>query len=313
MFFEGSEKKATITIDNTRLSLLKDFDDDFWHLLVEQCQAKVLSKISNQDCTAYLLSESSLFVWHDRFVILTCGTTSLVNAIEFFVSQVESNIIIGLIFQRKNEFFAHAQPSCFNDDAKILQKYFDGQACRFGSLNSHHNYLYHLNKPLASTHINPSYELLSYQISRKASAILCQPKLTTDLVRKFLRLDQFLPNFSYDDFVFEPYGYSLNAIAGQNYLTIHITPQEHSSYVSIETNLNLMPLLPLLLEILAPSSFDLIAFNAPEFSALTAYYIPAPYLSHQVVASTLSCNEHVDFASFIKPTQQAIAPNSLKI
>ncbi len=37
-----------------------------------------------------------------------------------------------------------------------------------------------------------------------------------------------------DDFSFEPYGYSMNAIWNQNYYSIHVTPQEQCSYASFE-------------------------------------------------------------------------------
>lgn len=313
MFFEGSEKKATLTIDPTKISLLTDFTDDFWQQLVEQCQAKILSRIKNQYCTAYLLSESSLFVWDDHFVILTCGETSLINAIEFFIQQVNPQDIVQLIFQRKNEYFAHAQPSSFLDDIKILQQHFRGRAARFGALDSHHNYLYHLDTVPAPGLSQASYELLAYQISPHASSILCKQGLDSSQVRQFLRLEQLLPGFTLDDFVFEPYGYSLNAIDGTKYLTIHITPQENSSYVSVETNLNLLTMTPLLLEILQPASFDLIAFNEPEFNALNRHYIPGYYLSKELVESTLSSNELVSFANYIRPTQTVSQPHKIDI
>ena len=66
LFFEGSEKKAEIIVDNHQFSLLNDISDDFWQLLVERCQAKIISSIQNESCKAFLLSESSLFVWSDR-------------------------------------------------------------------------------------------------------------------------------------------------------------------------------------------------------------------------------------------------------
>jgi hypothetical protein len=44
------------------------------------------------------------------------------------------------------------------------------------------------------------------------------------------------PNFLVDEFWFDPCGYSLNAVSGNEYFTIHITPEEEASYVSLETN-----------------------------------------------------------------------------
>jgi len=42
-----------------------------------------------------------------------------------------------------------------------------------------------------------------------------------------------------DERVFEPYGYSANAVFGRHFTTIHATPQASSSFVSIETSLPL--------------------------------------------------------------------------
>ena len=308
MFFEGAEKKVTLSINNPQISLRQDFDDAFWQQVVAHCQAHIISKIENSQCTAYLLSESSLFVWDQQCVIVTCGETSLIKAIEFLTAKISVHYISQLIFQRKNEYLSHAQPSNFFDDIKTLQQTFNGVALRFGALDSHHNYLYHLQNSNNQSVVQPSIELLAYQISTHASAILCQADLSPNTVRAFLQLEQLIPGFQLDDHVFSPYGYSLNAIKDHHYFTIHITPQENSSYVSVETNINLLVLTPLLLSILEPASFDLIAFNQPEFEALTQHYIPKNYLSKELVQSDLSSGEQVNFANYVRPTSTTTKP-----
>ena len=40
------------------------------------------------------------------------------------------------------------------------------------------------------------------------------------------------------DVLFEPCGYSLNAMKGDTYYTMHVTPEEDFSYASFETNLD---------------------------------------------------------------------------
>src|SRR5690606_29163820 len=45
-----------------------------------------------------------------------------------------------------------------------------------------------------------------------------------------------LPGFRIDEHVFSPEGYSINAVKGDLYWTLHITPQTVGSYVSFETN-----------------------------------------------------------------------------
>lgn len=304
MFFEGSEKKVEVLVHNEKFSLLTDISDEFWAELVHRCHAKILSSISNEQCKAFLLSESSLFVWDNYFLILTCGETNLVNSVEYFIEQLGVEKIKHLTYQRKNEYFAHAQPSCFGDDVKRLTQYLPGKAMRFGAMDSHHNFVFHQNNDFKASIDDKTYEIFAYQISEEASNHLTRQGLEANDIREFLRLEKLIPNFQIDDFVFEPYGYSVNAIFGKKYLTIHITPQADSSYVSFESNINLIELLPIILAVLQPSSFDLLSYNETEFKALTDKNVPQSYVSQSLVQQKLSNGFLVNFANYILPTQQ---------
>lgn len=313
MFFEGSEKKAEILIDANKLSLLDDINDDFWSALVNCSKAKILSSISNDYCKAFLLSESSLFIWQDRLLILTCGETQLVNAVEYFIQNLGSGVIKHLTYQRKNEYFANAQPSCFGDDIKLIHHYLPGKAFRFGEMDSHHNYVFHVENHYIANADDVTYEFLAYQISEQASQHLTQPDLTKQQIREFLRLDSLLPNFIIDDFVFSPYGYSLNAIHHQDYLTIHVTPQMDSSYISLESNIDILALAPTLIDILAPKSFDLMTVNTQNFEDKLSQYIPPQYVSKSRVRKQLDNGYLVNFSNFILPQTVFIEPVELDI
>jgi S-adenosylmethionine decarboxylase len=303
LFFEGSEKKATILIDRDQLSLLDDFDDNFWQQLVQCGDAYILSSIENSDCKAFLLSESSLFIWHDRLLIITCGNTQLVRSVEYLIQQVGMDKIQQVIYQRKNEYFAHAQPSTFGDDIKLLSQYMKGKAHRFGELDNHHNYIFHQDNHFQALDNDKTYELLAYQINKKASDKLTTVGLSAKEIRKFLQLETLFSDFLLDDFVFDPFGYSINAIKGLKYLTIHVTPQENSSYVSIESNMNLIKLAPKFLAILSPKSFDLLSFNEFNFAELTESFIPKNYVATSLVSQHLSNNYSVCFTNYILPQQ----------
>lgn len=313
MFFEGSEKKAEVIINNNNLSLLTDINDSFWQELVACCNAQILSCISNEHCKAFLLSESSLFVWDDRFLILTCGVTTLVNSVDYFLKNIDNKDVLHVIYQRKNEYFSHAQLSCFGEDTKLLAQRIAGKAYRFGEMDSHHNYIFHQDNQYQADLGDKTYELLAYQISDEASRQLTTPGLSAHCIRDFFGIEELLPGFLIDDFVFDPYGYSLNAISGKQYLTIHVTPQAQSSYVSFESNINLIALAPKILSVLQPSSFDLLSFNELDFAAQVQATISQDYISKSLVNDTLSNGYFVCFANFIKPQHNYTKPTPLDL
>lgn len=298
LFFEGSEKKAEIIIDSRRVSLLNDYSDAFWEEMVAQCEAKVLSKISNHQVKAYLLSESSLFVWDDRLLILTCGDTMLVNSVMYFLRHIDRRYVQQIIYQRKNEYCSHLQATHVLDDTKVLQTTNYGKLYRFGELDSHHSYLYHLDNEYRSELNDKTYEVLIYNIDQSISSKLTQKNISKNTIRQILQLEKIIPEFILDDFVFEPFGYSLNAIRGNDYFTVHLTPQEHNSYVSFESNLNLIDFIPNILDAFLPASFDVITYNEFEFKQKMARVIPSHYKTKELVEEKLSCSYLVDFASY---------------
>lgn len=313
MFFEGSEKKAEIIVDPSKISLLRDFNEDFWAQMVSRCDAQILSKISNEHCTVYLLSESSLFVWDDRLVILTCGQTRLVLSVEFFLSHVDKDVVLHTVYQRKNEHLAHAQHSSFIDDSKVLDKHMKGSVYLFGDMHGHHQYVYHTDNDYQAEPSDKTYELLVYQISDTASKMLTTEGLSAEQIRAFFQLDKLLPGFLLDDYVFEPFGYSLNAIKDDQYLTIHVTPQSISSYVSFESNLNLIEMLPLLMKCLSPLSVDLVSYNEPAFATQVSQNMPEGFVCKKTVEGVLQNGYKVNFANYIFPQVEIVAPVKLNV
>ena len=101
MYFEGTEKKIELIAKGAEFRKKPEI---YWHGLVEMAGAKVLSKISNEVCDAYLLSESSLFVWDDRITMITCGRTTLVRAVTYLLDTTPSADLDFLAYERKNEF-----------------------------------------------------------------------------------------------------------------------------------------------------------------------------------------------------------------
>ena len=92
-----------------------------------------------------------------------------------------------------------------------------------------------------------------------------------------------------------------------------MTPQANSSYVSVESNLNLIALAPVFLKILQPASFDLLSFNDVDFQQQSAQFIPGEYVSKSLVKDTLSNGYPVYFANYILPQNNFTLASTLDI
>jgi len=305
LFFEGSEKKVQIIVNENELSLLNDINDTFWHELVNSSGAKILSSIRNNDCKAFLLSESSLFIWSNKLLLITCGTTQLVKAIEFFIHEFSLTAIEQILYQRKNEYFSHAQPSCFSQDIKVLRQHISGAAYRFGAVDSHHNYLFHQENNYKANANDKSYEIVAYHISNSASKLLTHGNLTAFEIRDLFQIDELFPHFSIDDHVFSPFGYSLNGIENEHYFTIHITPQAESSYISVSANFDLIALLPKLISILQPTTIDILTSNELNFEEKVHRNLPSPFVCTSLVKESLNIGYEIVFSSYFRNTNHS--------
>ena len=141
MVFEGSEKKFECTAYKINF---RAFGIEFFQQLVYKSNASILKKLSNNYCDSYLLSESSLFVWQDRILMITCGNTTLMDSLIFLIDKIQEKNIDSLIFQRKNEHFSELQISNFEQDIETINSKLSGNILRLGPENDHHNLIYSL-------------------------------------------------------------------------------------------------------------------------------------------------------------------------
>ena len=87
--FEGPEKnleldfKRSITekAQGQSRTTCRDISRTELDTLLASAQCQILSKISSEDLDAYVLSESSLFVYDYKILIKTCGTTTLLKCL----------------------------------------------------------------------------------------------------------------------------------------------------------------------------------------------------------------------------------------
>jgi S-adenosylmethionine decarboxylase len=278
-FFEGPEKKLELVV-TPGFRPLRSLGEPTWRSIVEAAGARVLSVMKGERCDAYLLSESSLFVFDDWFVLITCGRTALVDAVPVILRSIPIESIAFLVYERKNEHFPEHQTTTFYEDARRLRTMVPGRALRFGDEHGHYVQMFHSTRPYTPEKNDPTLEVLMHTIDEGVVARFAQAEgsaLTPIAVSS--GIDAILPGFTTSEHVFNPSGYSLNAVRGDEYYTVHVTPESTGSYVSFETNYDFRNDLPRLVgsivELFRPRVFDVVTFlpdSKPEL-AIAGYQL----------------------------------------
>ena len=119
--FEGSEKKIEFIFSPNSSSLFEK-PLKFWKKIIKSCGAEIISCSKFPKVHSYILSESSLFIWEHRLVLITCGKTNLSKSFIKILKSFPKDSVEICFFQRKNEFFPQVQKSCFYKDLKKIQK-----------------------------------------------------------------------------------------------------------------------------------------------------------------------------------------------
>lgn len=170
--FEGPEKLLEVWFSDSPSSLpvatapagLKAVPADAWKDMLDLVNCKVLSIVESAHVDAYLLSESSMFVFPHKLVLKTCGTTTLLSGLPRileiaalkanFPHQVADQIAgtgtfaipYRVFYSRKNFLFPDRQRGphrSWRDEVKSLDRLFSGgSAYMIGKMNGEHWYLY---------------------------------------------------------------------------------------------------------------------------------------------------------------------------
>ncbi|MEM9067888.1 MAG: adenosylmethionine decarboxylase [Myxococcota bacterium] len=264
-FFEGPEKKVELVVDAGQPSL-RSWGDDAWATVVNAAGAQVLSVIRDDCCDAYLLSESSLFVYDRYLTMITCGRTTLVDAVLHLLERIPPAAVSLLIYERKNEHFPELQHSSFYDDARRLAACIPGAAYRFGDEHDHHVQVFCSAREFTPDSQDTTVEILMHGLPEDAASrfVGCE-RPSAGTIADARGITRLLPGFVVDEHPFTPAGYSMNAIReGGDYYTIHVTPEALGSYVSFESNVDfrgsLHALVSGVIGIFRPRSFDVVTF-----------------------------------------------------
>lgn len=235
-------------------------------LICKRARCTIISTISNQYVDAYVLSESSLFVYNYMIVIKTCGTTTLLRCLAPLIELGRRlNLELDWVgYSRKNFNFPDDQ--CFPHgsftqeleylyDHKRLCEKLDGNGYTLGPITDDHWFVFVADQTIRSTPDLDNDRVLNimmFDIDANVAELFYYNKYQakthddeTDAqsVRRIsfeqtraAGIDALCPGALFDPRAFEPCGYSMNAILYKSYYTMHITPEEGSSYASFETN-----------------------------------------------------------------------------
>lgn len=305
-FFEGPEKKLELAVSDDAPSL-RTLEAAFWHRVVAASGARVLSTLRSERCDAYLLSESSLFVFDSYLTMITCGQTRLVDAAHLLVATLGAGRVALLTYERKNEHFPTRQPTSFYEDARRLGALLPGTALRFGDAHDHHVFLFHTTKPYTPVQNDTTVEILMHGLPEDAASrfIGCE-RPGEGTLAEARGVTRILPGFAVDEHPFTPAGYSMNGVRGDDYYTVHVTPESLGSYVSFETNHDvrgdgaLAALVDRVLAVFRPRSFDVVTF-APA-SDERPRLAPAGYALKDRVHA-LAAGYDVDFWHCFRPDE----------
>ncbi|KAL4815301.1 S-adenosylmethionine decarboxylase [Aspergillus spinulosporus] len=169
--FEGPEKLLEVWFAASPKDLgtsnplgLKAVSEDVWKEMLDIVNCQVLSIVSSDDVDAYLLSESSMFVWPHKLILKTCGTTTLLSGLPRILEIAATHggfpkstappsrgITVAaapyrVFYSRKNFLFPDRQRGphrSWRDEVRSMDKLFlNGSAYMIGKMNGEHWYLY---------------------------------------------------------------------------------------------------------------------------------------------------------------------------
>ncbi|KAL2268967.1 hypothetical protein VTJ83DRAFT_3813 [Remersonia thermophila] len=170
--FEGPEKLLEVWFapspnalpSTARETGLKAVSPSTWEGMLDLVNCKVLSIVKSDHVDAYLLSESSMFVFPHKIILKTCGTTTLLLGLRRLlrIAAVDAGFPFHnaasledvhvaatpyrVFYSRKNFLFPHRQQgphSSWKEEVKFLDDTFEnGSAYLVGRMNADHWYLY---------------------------------------------------------------------------------------------------------------------------------------------------------------------------
>ncbi|XP_051173418.1 S-adenosylmethionine decarboxylase proenzyme [Leptopilina boulardi] len=253
-FFEGAEKLLEIWFISSDIKNNRDLRHiprHKWESLLKTVRCEIISFCRNDQIDAYVLSESSMFISKRRIILKTCGTTTPLQCLEPLLNLAQSvagfDEVENIFYSHKNYKRPELQTSphqAFEEEVALLDTFFpDGEAYCLGSNDADCWYLYTLSREkstIIDEEPDQTLEILMTHLDAEVMAIFKRSACSSaSLATEKSGISQLIPHMIFDDFLFEPCGYSMNGITKSgSYMTIHITPEPEFSYVSFESDVS---------------------------------------------------------------------------
>jgi len=90
--FEGPEKILEVDFVRGMGSGLRKLQREKWDAILDLARCKILCGASTDHFDAYVLSESSLFVFDFKVYIKTCGTTTLLRCLPLLLDEARQTL-----------------------------------------------------------------------------------------------------------------------------------------------------------------------------------------------------------------------------
>ena len=297
-FFEGAEKKVEIRfhVEAGDPRGMRDLPVGAWSAALGRGGVEIISSIHGRDWDAYVLSESSLFVSRTRIVCKTCGQSAPLFVLED-VMQLCGTVgchVRTVIFSRSN-LLDHTQQQPVHRSFASERKFLDdllqvtGAFYVFGDVSGAHWNIYTATVPAASG-TDPvkdeaypaTLEMAMYGLDQAVATSKWWKHNTEDAIACRVKsgLAAMLPgpDVQWDDYIFNPCGYSMNAIDEEGaYYTVHVTPQDGCSFASFETSATgsrCALFIETALSIFKPTDVSISLLNAEDSAQIGASELP---------------------------------------
>ena len=122
--YEGTEKTLEVTFALNRGFGLHAISKHDWSIVLNEARCRILSETRSEQVIAFVLSESSLFIYNWQLHLKTCGSSTLLKClpklIEFACKKAEM-VLYDVRFSRKNYLFPIAQKGPHDSFANELK------------------------------------------------------------------------------------------------------------------------------------------------------------------------------------------------